>query len=128
MAIPVYAAGDAVYIYGTGPARAASKPHVHVIVKIDADKGNIYVVPMSSYRPNCDEACVLQPNDGWGAVQHKSFIEYDKAKIMVIKGSEMGLEELRITFLGKVPEPIYAKVIKGINESDEVEPWFSRAF
>lgn len=128
MAVPNYEVGDAVYYYGTGSSLNPKTPHTHVIVKIDSDKGDVYLIPISTFNSKCDQTCIVDETMGVPKIVHKSYASYFHARKVGIKGFEMKLEASEITYSGKIPDDVFQRIVAGIKVSEDVEDWFLREF
>jgi hypothetical protein len=122
--IPEIRAGVALLYPGTGPDDDEGRSHICVVVKDDQMKGDLYLVPVCSYRRPCDETCVIDANSGWRTITKKSFVAYYHPRIVSKKATLHRIKEADVTFLGPVPQDIYERIFDGIKTSRHVEPWF----
>jgi len=99
-----------------------------VVVAEDKDKGDILIVPVESYYLQCDETCVILTTDGWGEIKNKSFVGYYQMKKVYKPNVIRRMEEGDITYLGQVPDELYARIKRGVTQSLDTEPVFLRSF
>ncbi|WP_279356311.1 hypothetical protein [Methylobacterium indicum] len=118
--------GDVIWYPGTGQGAKMAKPHMHVLVKVDAVSGDVYCVPISSEASNWDKTCEVDVSDKVPGVTRRSFIAYFHAKKIALTGLVGQLACGTATNNGAMPAKILAKVIQGISISDETEGWFVR--
>lgn len=120
--------GDAFRYDGTGPQHDVGRSHIHVVVKIDYETGDVYLVPISSAHAKCDKTCVF-PAKRWSEeLAHESHAEYYHAKKVPLKPLLQKIEAGEVEILRSVPGDLFTDILEGIKKSPEVEPWFSKHF
>lgn len=123
MAAPKIGPGHAIAYPGTGPDHDGNRLHTMIIV--GEAKGDFYLVPICSHHNGCDPTCIITDKDGWTPpIIRKSYAAYYMAKKVPVRGTVMKVEAAEVRYLGLVPEQIYTRVVAGLTESDEIEPWF----
>lgn len=118
--------GDSFLQRGTGPNHDSARPHIFIILKDDATRGDLYVVPMCTWSHGCDGACILEPNCGWPPVQRKSFIAYYHGA-RVGKAGITSMIGRTVSVIAKPSASVFQSVIAGLRQTTEVEAWFKDA-
>jgi len=117
--------GKAFRYDGTGPSADPGRPHHCVIVGVTA-KNDILVVPISSTHQNCDRTCLITPIQ-WDILTKESYAAYYQAKMRGVKSFEAAVQAGTIKLV-PVPSPVFDRIIKGIDKTEEAEDFFTEAW
>jgi hypothetical protein len=117
--------GAVICLPGTGSYSGRDKSHNCVVVG-ETKKGDIILVPISTYHPRCDGSCIIDSNESVldskkKAASHKSFAAYYAAKLVPKKAYIKKINDNEISLIGHVDSSLLARVRKGIITSAQVE-------
>lgn len=120
--------GHCFWYNGTGPASNGSAAHICVVLKIDSENGDVYLVPLSTSTVEWDRTCEIDVGEGCSLVNKKSFVAYHHAKKASLNGLQEQIRCRRIVLHDPVSPALLNRIISGIDASDEVENGFKQAF
>ena len=103
----------------SGPRHDPERRHLHVVV-IDADEaGNVVVVPVCSFDPDCDHhdaTCVLEAHEH-NYLTRPSFLLYQKARVSTVESIEAQIAQGNIARDADMNGQALLKVRNGVKNS-----------
>lgn len=113
---------------GTGPIQDGAKAHNCIILKDDTENGDIYIVPICSFHDGADKTLLLDQQTPALSLKRKSYLAYYAGKKVSRKATFIKIHSGELKHFGPIPRDLFDKMIAGVRESDETEPWFAKAF
>lgn len=105
-------AGDAFMTVSKG-----IRDHLWIIVSDPTlDKRNVFIVNVTSWKPEKDESCILEEGDH-PFITHKSIISYADARITSVANLSAVYELNQIYLQQPVSAPILARIRQGVRNS-----------
>ena len=129
MPSPKLAPGAVVYLPGTGKKGDEGDAHRCIVVAEDPKNDDLLLVPICTYHDKCDKTVVLadlniKTSANVALITRKSYVGYYQSKMVPKSGLQKKVEAGEIQYRGDVAADLLAQVRKGIDISQETEPWF----